>query len=193
MVDQNGICKVADFGSSKYLDEIKANLTTPAGTPNWMAPEMMNQEKYDSKADIWGLGCLLIEMATGKPPWGEFQNSFQALYTIAMRKSAPPFPSEISEDLRDFLEKCLKYEPGERLSADELREHGFLRRRNWRKKLQGVGKREKTKYKIAKMGNNERILNFNEIQMQSEKEESKGMQFKSSLFNYPTFMHDGDG
>lgn len=76
LVDNNGVCKLADFGSSKKLTEIlqKEEFRSLIGTVNWMAPEVIMQTGHGRLADIWSLGCTIIEMATGKPPWSEFQN-----------------------------------------------------------------------------------------------------------------------
>ena len=70
LVSNQGECKLADFGSCKKLNEIAgANFLSLQGTPHWMAPEVIKQQSYGRKADIWSLGCLTIEMATGNPPF----------------------------------------------------------------------------------------------------------------------------
>lgn len=81
LVDNNGVCKLADFGSSKKLNEFlqKEDFRTLIGTVNWMAPEVIlmtghgrfNEIKIIRFADIWSIGCTIIEMATAKPPWME--------------------------------------------------------------------------------------------------------------------------
>ena len=74
-MDAKGICKLADFGSCKSLSKEDCNTFT--GTPNWMAPEVISGKGYGRFADIWSLGCTLIEMITGKPPWfDEAKNPF---------------------------------------------------------------------------------------------------------------------
>lgn len=65
LVDKNGVCKLADFGSSIRFEEINFNHITITGTPNWMAPEVMREENCGKKADIWSIGCMMIEMLTG--------------------------------------------------------------------------------------------------------------------------------
>ena len=76
LVDCNGICKLADFGGAKkiYSAANKEQYTSLRGTPYWMAPEVIKQTGHGRKADIWSVGCTVIEMATGKPPWSQYKN-----------------------------------------------------------------------------------------------------------------------
>jgi mitogen-activated protein kinase kinase kinase 3 len=65
LIDSNGICKLSDFGSAKLI-ESQSVYNSFKGTPNWMAPEVVKKAEYSKHSDIWGIGCTLIEMATGK-------------------------------------------------------------------------------------------------------------------------------
>ena len=69
----------------------KAGLKTFKGSAAWMAPEIINQNKYTRKTDIWSLGCTLLELATGKTPWYEknFEQEFQAMYYIGRKGEIP--------------------------------------------------------------------------------------------------------
>jgi len=74
-----------------------------------MAPEVARQEDYGRKADIWSLGCTVLEMATGKTPWhDQFPDPVSALYHIGRLQKPPPLPSHLSLKARDFLKRCLK-------------------------------------------------------------------------------------
>ena len=62
-----------------------------AGTVPWMAPQVICQNQYGVSADIWSFGCTILEMATAKTPWSEFNfdNPFAAIVTIGMRQDLP--------------------------------------------------------------------------------------------------------
>ncbi|CAD6269940.1 unnamed protein product [Miscanthus lutarioriparius] len=77
LVDVQGVVKLADFGMAKHLSTAAPNLSLK-GTPYWMAPEMvqatlMKDVGYDLAVDIWSLGCTIIEMFNGKPPWSDLE------------------------------------------------------------------------------------------------------------------------
>ncbi|CAD6218043.1 unnamed protein product [Miscanthus lutarioriparius] len=77
LVDVQGVVKLADFGMAKHLSTAAPNLSLK-GTPYWMAPEMvqatlMKDVGYDLAVDIWSLGCTIIEMLDGKPPWSDLE------------------------------------------------------------------------------------------------------------------------
>lgn len=72
--DCRGTVKLADFGASKKIEDLATMASgskSIRGTPYWMAPEVIKQTGHGRPADIWSLGCVVIEMATGKPPWSQ--------------------------------------------------------------------------------------------------------------------------
>ena len=68
MTDKGEI-KIADFGVSAELSRTLTNRDTLVGTPNWMAPEMLDGKKHNQQVDIWALGITAINLATGKVPY----------------------------------------------------------------------------------------------------------------------------
>ena len=62
-----------------------------------MAPEMIKQERYGRKIDIWSLGCTLIEMSTGSHPWPDVKN-YQQLVMEIVNKKVPPIPDFLSTE-----------------------------------------------------------------------------------------------
>ena len=114
LVEQDGTCKLADFGASKQLDEAengqkgkaKGQFDTFCGTVNWMAPETCKGEAQTRFTDIWSLGCTVIEMITGMPPWSELGNQAAVVIAIADCRKPPPLPQDCSADLESFLNCC---------------------------------------------------------------------------------------
>ncbi|XP_062099190.1 mitogen-activated protein kinase kinase kinase 1-like [Humulus lupulus] len=126
LVDANGSVKLADFGLAKAtkLNDVKST----KGTACWMAPEVVNRKGhgYGLPADIWSLGCTVLEMLTQKIPYSDLE-WMQALFKIG--KGVPPtVPDSLSEEARDFIFKCLQVNADARLTAAQLLEHPFVKK-----------------------------------------------------------------
>ncbi|EPT04024.1 hypothetical protein FOMPIDRAFT_1114693 [Fomitopsis schrenkii] len=132
LVEMNGICKISDFGISKRTDDIEqaGAYTSMQGTVFWMAPEVINAQKggYNSKVDIWSVGCVVYEMWTGQRPWNG-QEAMAVLLHLYQNRQSPPLPESITLSLLadDFRQKCFAMDPDLRPSAAELRQHSYLR------------------------------------------------------------------
>ncbi|WCJ35363.1 mitogen-activated protein kinase kinase kinase 5 [Euphorbia peplus] len=129
LVDSSGVVKLADFGMAKHLTGLSYELSLK-GSPHWMAPEVikavMQKDANPDLAlgvDIWSLGCTIIEMFTGKPPWGEILGA-QAMFKV-LNKS-PPVPEGMSPEGKDFLHCCFQRNPAQRPSAIMLLDHPFM-------------------------------------------------------------------
>lgn len=91
LLSKDGAVKLADFGTSKYTgnDSVMSGLK---GTPQWMAPEVIRGQQAPGgwfKADVWSVGCTVVEMLTGKMPWPDRPNPIAAMYQIAQGKAPP--------------------------------------------------------------------------------------------------------
>ncbi|KAK2644532.1 hypothetical protein Ddye_019727 [Dipteronia dyeriana] len=121
--------KIADFGCAKRVcDDVSSSDSAPQimGTPLYMAPEVARGEEQLFPADVWALGCTVIEMVTGRPPWVGLSDPVTALYRIGFSGDVPEIPKNISKQAKDFVVKCLIKDPRERWSASELLKHEFV-------------------------------------------------------------------
>ncbi|KAK6923008.1 Protein kinase domain [Dillenia turbinata] len=130
LVDSSGVVKLADFGMAKHLTGQKYDLSMK-GSPYWMAPELLQavmQRDINSDLafaiDIWSLGCTIIEMLNGKPPWSEYEGA-AALFKVL--RESPPIPDTLSPEGKDFLRCCFRRNPAERPTAGKLLEHRFIK------------------------------------------------------------------
>ncbi|KAL1918387.1 uncharacterized protein VTP21DRAFT_3047 [Calcarisporiella thermophila] len=129
LVDNKGRVKISDFGISKKMEDDLISVSGASrpslqGSAFWMAPEAVKQTQYTCKADIWSLGCLVIEMFSGVHPWPTC-TQMQAIFKIGSY-TAPEIPPEISEEARDFLGQTFKINYEERPFARELLHHIFV-------------------------------------------------------------------
>ncbi|XP_043689371.1 mitogen-activated protein kinase kinase kinase 18-like [Telopea speciosissima] len=124
LVGQNGT-QIADLGCARWVGEQSPAMPI-AGTPVFMAPEVARGDEQSFPADVWALGCTVIEMATGRPPWSDVADPVSALHRIAFSSDLPDFPSLLSEEAKEFLSKCLNRDPNERSTVQELLKHPFL-------------------------------------------------------------------
>ncbi|GJX16473.1 mitogen-activated protein kinase kinase kinase 18 [Tanacetum coccineum] len=116
-----GSAKLADFGSA--IDLRYENKGT-CGSPLWMAPEVIRGEYQGPESDVWSLGCTVIEMITGQPAW--LDRGVDTLCQIGYSNDLPNLPAHCSEELSDFLNKCLRRDRSERWSCDQLLQHPYL-------------------------------------------------------------------
>jgi len=124
LLSMAGDVKLADFGYAAQLTQEKQKRTTIVGTPYWMSPEVIRGQTYDTKADIWSLGIMIMEMLEGEPPYMEFP-PLRALFLVTT-KGVPPPKNPPSPQLQSFLGLCLEKNPDARGSADQLLAHPFI-------------------------------------------------------------------
>ncbi|KAK7368574.1 hypothetical protein VNO80_10601 [Phaseolus coccineus] len=128
LVFDNGQVKIADFGLAKEKGE-KQGKCECRGTPLFMSPELVNDNEYEPPADIWALGCAVVEMVTGKPAWDVRDGSsiWSLLIRIGVGEELPKIPEDLSEEGKDFLGKCFVKDPTKRWSAEMLLKHPFIK------------------------------------------------------------------
>ncbi|KAF1808812.1 MAP kinase-like protein [Eremomyces bilateralis CBS 781.70] len=137
LVDNKGSVKISDFGISKRVEA--SSLLSPAaaksgagarvslqGSVFWMAPEVVRQTSYTKKADIWSLGCLLVEMFSGSHPHPNC-SQMQAIFKIGSTQDcSPTIPDNASKEMTEFLRSTFVIDHEKRPTAEELLESAFF-------------------------------------------------------------------
>lgn len=140
LLDHNGIIKYVDFGAAKIIARQSKTLAgdpsnagpaarapgkqkSMTGTPMYMSPEVIKgqNEGRQGAVDVWSLGCVILEMATGRRPWASLDNEWAIMYNIA-QGNPPQLPSkdQLSSEGIDFLRRCFQRDPRKRATAAEL-------------------------------------------------------------------------
>ncbi|KDO81788.1 hypothetical protein CISIN_1g0040881mg, partial [Citrus sinensis] len=117
-----------DFGVAAQLTRTMSKRNTFIGTPHWMAPEVIQESRYDGKVDVWALGVSAVEMAEGLPPRSTV-HPMRVLFMISI-EPAPMLEDKEKWSLvfHDFVAKCLTKEPRARPTAAEMLKHKFIER-----------------------------------------------------------------
>ncbi|KAH7414516.1 hypothetical protein DE146DRAFT_640571 [Phaeosphaeria sp. MPI-PUGE-AT-0046c] len=141
LLDHNGVIKYVDFGAAKLIARQGRTLAAEhnatrqgrqgsmTGTPMYMSPEVIRggSTGRHGAVDVWSLGCVILEMATGRRPWASMDNEWAIMYHIA-QGDPPQLPSrdQLSDTGIDFLQKCFERDPAKRASAVELLQHEWI-------------------------------------------------------------------
>ena len=123
---ENRAVKISDFGLSKVVQSKHANIEF-AGSPYWMAPEILNNSGYAFPADIWSFGCTLIEMLTGQAPWSAKCKTTEQLVKFLNNNENTLEIPKCSNELKEVISMCLKRTPTDRPTAKELLDYDFFR------------------------------------------------------------------
>ena len=141
LLDHNGVIKFVDFGAAKVIARQGRTLAADhaaarqgrqgsiTGTPMYMSPEVIRGQDLGrhGAVDVWSLGCVILEMATGRRPWACLDNEWAIMYNIAQGNPPQlPAPDQLSEPGIDFLRKCFERDPAARASAVELLQHEWI-------------------------------------------------------------------
>ncbi|KAI6005121.1 hypothetical protein F5J12DRAFT_834848 [Pisolithus orientalis] len=151
LLDHRGVIKYADFGASKILAKnrtlqrsrrgdagnVKAGalggnlgFNSLTGTPMYMSPEVIKNDKRGRHGamDIWSLGCVVLEFATGKKPWNNLDNEWAIMFHIGVARQHPPLPEpgQLSDLGIDFIKQCLILDAMARPTAVELLDHPWM-------------------------------------------------------------------
>jgi len=118
MMSVTGHIKLIDFGLCVDLND--GPRIHMVGSPYWVSPEMIKKEPHHIQTDIWSLGVSLLELFLMGPPYSG--SAIKCMYFVAVQGLTDQIPKTASPECRNFLSLCLKVDPKERATADELLE-----------------------------------------------------------------------
>jgi len=118
------VLKLGDFGNARVLERNSQMAKTCVGTPNYLSPEICSRRQYNSKTDIWSLGCVLYQLLTLRPPFSG--RNIHHLLTQILRSHFPPISPRYSYELRNTVSLMLRKNPDERPGADILLKKRFF-------------------------------------------------------------------
>lgn len=125
LLGEDGIVKIADFGISQMLSGSGEKLEDAAGTPAFMAPELIESKSFSGqKADIWAIGATMFMLRFGNPPF--VAKSIINLYNKICNDPLV-FPSQINPTFKNLLEGLLDKDPEKRLTLDQIVAHPWYR------------------------------------------------------------------
>ncbi|KAF2480077.1 hypothetical protein BDY17DRAFT_327060 [Neohortaea acidophila] len=122
LLTKQGLVKLADFGVATKQQGLAEG--SVVGTPYWMAPEVIELSGATTASDIWSLGCTVIELLDGRPPYHKLA-PMPALFRI-VNDDHPPLPDGVSPLVRDFLMQCFQKDPNLRVTAKKLLKHPWI-------------------------------------------------------------------
>ena len=122
---KDGSVKLGDLNVSKVYRQNMGY--TQTGTPYYASPEVWNDKPYDTKSDIWSMGCVLYEMASLKPPFRA--KNMEGLYKKVMEGKVIRIPTKFTNDLFRIIQILLQVKPEKRPTCGEILQNPIILRR----------------------------------------------------------------
>ncbi|XP_078074827.1 serine/threonine-protein kinase PLK3 [Mustelus asterias] len=122
-INANMEVKVGDFGLATKLLPVDQRKRTICGTPNYLAPEVLNKQGHGPEADIWSLGCVMYTMLFGRPPFetSDLKDTYRCIRAVEYT-----MPSSFSVAAKDLVGSILKKNPEQRPTLDQIMNHDFF-------------------------------------------------------------------
>jgi cGMP-dependent protein kinase len=127
LVDAKGYFKLVDLGSACVADRADS----VAGSPHFIAPEVLKGEGYSNSADLWSLGILSFEFLHGRVPYGDSEEDPYLVFEAVLKGLLPPLDSALSPDCQSFLLSLLNQDPLQRGSIGKVKQHPWLQDFPW--------------------------------------------------------------
>ncbi|EFJ06927.1 hypothetical protein SELMODRAFT_269874 [Selaginella moellendorffii] len=119
LVDKNWVVKVCDFGLSRMKHHTFLSSKSQAGTPEWMAPEVLRNEPSNEKSDVYSFGVILWELATLQQPW-HGMNSMQVVGAVGFQNRRLDIPADMDPAIAKIIQECWQNDPALRPTFHEI-------------------------------------------------------------------------
>ncbi|KAH0460347.1 hypothetical protein IEQ34_011010 [Dendrobium chrysotoxum] len=119
LVDKKYTVKVCDFGLSRLKASTYLSSKSLAGTPEWMAPEVLRDEPSNEKSDVYSFGVILWELMTLQQPWNNL-NPAKVVYAVGFKGRRLDIPSDMNPVVASIIESCWASEPWKRPSFSSI-------------------------------------------------------------------------
>jgi len=123
MLTDKGDIKIGDFGLAVQLKDFSEERETMCGTPNYMSPEIIVNNRYSFEADVWSLGCILYTLVVGCPP---FEGPKAEDTLLNVKKGTYKMPINVPNEIKDLIAKLLKYNKEERITVNDIMQQTFF-------------------------------------------------------------------
>jgi len=187
LLDASGHIKMTDFGLSKEGLTNDDRTNTFCGTPEYLAPEVLDGKDYNKAVDWWSLGTLIYEMLTGLPPF--YDEDVQKMYNLKMTAELT-IPDYVDDKAKDIMRKFLDRNPSTRLQdADAIKAHPYFKGMDWDK----IYRREVPPPYIPSVSSKDstKMIDRNFVNMDVKREIKPGEALQGDQFEGFTFMRDG--
>ncbi|XP_066536928.1 serine/threonine-protein kinase PLK3 [Hoplias malabaricus] len=122
-INENMELRLGDFGLAAKLESVEKRKKTICGTPNYLAPEVLNRQGHGTESDVWSLGCVMYTLLCGNPPFEtlDLKETYKCIKEV--RYSLPPSLTPAAQKL---ISAILQKNPSDRLTLDQILAHEYF-------------------------------------------------------------------
>uniref|UniRef100_A0AAQ4RTB5 polo kinase n=1 Tax=Gasterosteus aculeatus aculeatus TaxID=481459 RepID=A0AAQ4RTB5_GASAC len=122
-VNENMELRLGDFGLAAKLETVELRKKTICGTPNYLAPEVLNRQGHGTESDVWSLGCVMYTLMCGSPPFEtlDLKETYKCIKDVRYN-----LPASLPPAAQKLISGILQKNPSDRLSLDQILNHEFF-------------------------------------------------------------------